>query len=73
MDSDSKNIYDLDLKREEKILNFDDFQKQDLKFDINKLQKARFLALISLTSRTFAFYEVLDLEIFLLSCLIFIL
>ena len=40
MDSDSKNIYNLDLKREEKILNFNDFQKQELKFDIVKLQEA---------------------------------
>jgi len=40
MDSDSKNIYRLDLKRDEKILNFNDFQKQDLKFDIVKLQEA---------------------------------
>ncbi len=40
MDSDTKNIYDLNLKREEKILNFNDFQKQDLKFDISKLQEA---------------------------------
>ena len=40
MDSDSKNIYRLDLKRDEKILNYNDFQKQDLKFDIVKLQEA---------------------------------
>ena len=40
MDSDSKNIYRLDLKRDEKILNYNDFQKQDLKFDIIKLQEA---------------------------------
>ena len=40
MDSDSKNIYSLDLKRDDKILNFNDFQKQSLKFDIVKLQEA---------------------------------
>ena len=34
------NIVDLDLKKEEKILNFSDFQKQSLKFDIVKLQEA---------------------------------
>ena len=34
MDSDSKKIINLDFKREEKILNFNDFQKQDIKFDI---------------------------------------
>ena len=40
MDIDSKNIVNLDLKREKKILNFDDFQKQNIKFDIIKLQEA---------------------------------
>ena len=40
MDADSKNIVNLDLKREEKILNFNDFQKQNIKFDILKLQEA---------------------------------
>ena len=37
---DSKNIVNLDLKKEEKVLNFSDFQKQKLKFDIIKLQEA---------------------------------
>ena len=36
----SKNIVDLNLKKEEKVLNFSDFQKQTLKFDIVKLQEA---------------------------------
>jgi hypothetical protein len=40
MESDSKNIFNLDLKRDDKILNFNDFQKQDVKFDIFKLQEA---------------------------------
>jgi hypothetical protein len=40
MTFDSKNIVNLDLKREEKILNFNDFQKQNIKFDIRKLQEA---------------------------------
>ena len=40
MDADSKNIFNLDLKREEKILNFSDFRKQNIKFDILKLQEA---------------------------------
>ena len=40
MSTDSKNIINLDLKREEKILNFSDFQKQNIKFDIKKLQEA---------------------------------
>ena len=37
---DSKNVVNLDLKKDEKVLNFSDFQKQNLKFDINKLQEA---------------------------------
>ena len=40
MTLDSKNIVNLDLKKDEKVLNFSDFQKQSLKFDILKLQEA---------------------------------
>ena len=40
MSLDNKNIIDLDLKKDQKILDFSDFQKQDIKFDINKLQEA---------------------------------
>ena len=40
MTLDSKNIVNLNLKKEEKILNFSDFQKQNIKFDIVKLQEA---------------------------------
>ncbi len=40
MDIDFKNVVNLNLKREEKILNFNDFQKQEVKFDIFKLQEA---------------------------------
>ena len=40
MTADSKNVINLDLKKEEKILNFSDFQKQNLKFDIVKLQES---------------------------------
>jgi hypothetical protein len=40
MTSDSNNIIDLDLKREKSILNFNDFQKQNIKFDISKLQES---------------------------------
>ena len=40
MDADSKNIVNLDLKREDKVLSFNDFQKQNIKFDILKLQEA---------------------------------
>ena len=39
MKSDSKNIINLNLKREEKILNFNDFQKQNLNFDILNFKK----------------------------------
>ena len=40
MKSDSKNIINLNSKREQKLLNFDDFQKQNINFDISKLQEA---------------------------------
>ena len=40
MTTDSRNIVNLDLKKDQKILNFSDFQKQSIKFDINKLQEA---------------------------------
>ena len=40
MDADSKKIVNLNLKRDQKILDFSDFQKQNIKFDILKLQEA---------------------------------
>ena len=40
MTTDSKNIVNLDLKKDQKILNFSDFQKQSIRFDIVKLQEA---------------------------------
>ena len=40
MTIDSKKVVNLNLKKEEKNLNFSDFQKQNLKFDIVKLQEA---------------------------------
>ena len=40
MSIENKNIVSLDLKQEKKILDFSDFQKQNIKFDINKLQDA---------------------------------
>ena len=40
MKQDSKNIINLNLKRDEKILKFNDFQKQNINFDIIKLQEA---------------------------------
>ena len=40
MNIENKNIINLNLKKEEKVLDFNDFQKQNLKFDIMKLQEA---------------------------------
>ena len=40
MKSGSKNIINLESKREEKLLNFNDFQKLNLSFDINKLRES---------------------------------
>ena len=40
MTADIKNIVNLEIKKEEKFLNFSDFQKQNIKFDINKLREA---------------------------------
>ena len=40
MDADSKKIVNFNLKRDQKILDFNDFQKQNIKFDILKLQEA---------------------------------
>ena len=40
MSTDTKNIVNLNLEKEEKILDFSDFQKQNIKFDIDKLQEA---------------------------------
>ncbi len=40
MDADSNKIVKLNLKRDQKILDFNDFQKQNITFDILKLQEA---------------------------------
>ena len=40
MNTDSNNIIHLNLRKDEKVLNFSDFQKQNIKFDITKLQDA---------------------------------
>ena len=40
MDADSNKIVKLNLKRDQKILDFRDFQKQNIIFDILKLQEA---------------------------------
>ena len=40
MTTELKNIVNLKLKKDQKILNFSDFQKQNIKFDIKKLVEA---------------------------------
>jgi len=40
MNTENKNIIDLKVKREKKVLDFHDFQKQSIKFDITKLQES---------------------------------
>ena len=40
MSIDNTKIVNLNIKKEERILDFSDFQKQNLKFDIDKLQEA---------------------------------
>ena len=40
MTIDNTKIIDLNIKKEERILDFSDFQKQNIKFDIDKLQEA---------------------------------
>ena len=40
MTVDTKNVINLNLKKQENVLNFSDFQKQSIKFDILKLQEA---------------------------------
>ena len=46
MTIDNTKIIDLNIKKEERILDFSDFQKQNIKFDIDKLQEAYNLSLI---------------------------
>ena len=40
MNMNNKNIVNMNLKKDEKVLDFSDFQKQNIQFDINKLQEA---------------------------------
>ena len=40
MTTESKNIVNLNFKKKEKVLDFSDFQKQNIKFDITKLQES---------------------------------
>ena len=39
MSINNTKIVDLNLKKEEKILDFSDFQKQDIKFDITNFKR----------------------------------
>ena len=39
MSLDNKKIIDLNLKKEDRVLDFSDFQKQNISFDIVKLQE----------------------------------
>ena len=40
MSIENSKVIDLNLKKDDRILNFSDFQKQEVNFDINKLQEA---------------------------------
>ena len=40
MKTDNTKVIDLNIKKEQKILDFSDFQKQNIKFDISRLQEA---------------------------------
>ena len=40
MSIDNTKIVNLDIKKDQRILDFSDFQKQNIKFDIDKLQEA---------------------------------
>ena len=40
MTIESSKVIDLNIKKEDRALDFSDFQKQEIKFDIEKLQEA---------------------------------
>ena len=40
MTIENSKVIDLNIKKEDRILDFSDFQKQEIKFDIEKLQEA---------------------------------
>ena len=40
MINEISKVIDLNIKKEERVLDFSDFQKQEIKFDIQKLQEA---------------------------------
>ena len=39
MTIENSKVIDLNVKKEDRVLDFSDFQKQDIKFDIEKLQE----------------------------------
>ena len=40
MSIETSKVVNLNIEKEDKVLDFSDFQKQNIKFDINKLQEA---------------------------------
>ena len=40
MSIENSKVVDLNIKKEDRVLDFSDFQKQNIKFDIDKLQEA---------------------------------
>ena len=40
MTVENSKVIDLNVKKEDRVLDFSDFQKQEIKFDIEKLQEA---------------------------------
>ena len=40
MATENSKVIDLNVKKEDRILDFSDFQKQEIMFDIEKLQEA---------------------------------
>ena len=40
MSIDNTKVIDLNIKKENRLLDFSDFQKQNIKFDISKLQES---------------------------------
>ena len=40
MINEISKVIDLNIKKEDRVLDFSDFQKQEIKFDIEKLQEA---------------------------------
>ena len=52
MATENSKVVDLNVKKEDRILDFSDFQKQEIKFDIEKLQEAYHQIAVSYTHLT---------------------